>query len=160
MTCAGCHGETGNSSMEGIPSLAGQPALFVTNQLILMREGVRQIEQMTSFVKDLTDSEIEALAAYYSRLVPERSAESPDPGLAREGARLAAAMRCGTCHLPTYAGQNQVPRIAKQRVDYLIAAMAAYRGNRRSGSDTSMNAVLYGVRDAEITALAHFLAGH
>ena len=34
--CGTCHGETGNSTMENVPSLAGQPALFLTNQLILM----------------------------------------------------------------------------------------------------------------------------
>src|SRR5262245_58807411 len=129
MVCAGCHGETGNSKLEGIPSLAGQPALFTTNQLILMREGVRRIDQMMPFVKGLGDSEIEALARHYRRLPPERSAETLDPALAGRGARLAAALGCGTCHLPTYAGQNQVPRIAKQRLDYLATAMKDYRDN-------------------------------
>lgn len=145
--------------MEGVPSLAGQQALFVTNQLILMREGVRQIEQMTAVVKDLADSDIEALAAYYAGLVPARSSERLDPGSALRGAEAAAALGCGTCHLPDYSGQNQVPRLAKQRVDYLIAALTAYRDNRRIGSDTSMNAAMYGIRDADIAALAHFLAG-
>ena len=37
-TCGACHGEGGNSKMDNVPSLAGQPALFLTNQLILMRE--------------------------------------------------------------------------------------------------------------------------
>ena len=37
-TCAACHGEDGNSRMENIPSIAGQPAFFIVNQLILMRE--------------------------------------------------------------------------------------------------------------------------
>ena len=36
--CGSCHGAEGNSKMENVPSLAGQPALFLTNQLILMRE--------------------------------------------------------------------------------------------------------------------------
>ena len=53
--CAGCHGEDGNSKLEKIPSLAGQPAFFVLNSLFLMREGVRKIDAMASFVKDLTD---------------------------------------------------------------------------------------------------------
>jgi cytochrome c553 len=36
--------------------------------------------------------------------------------------------------------------------------MLAYRDNKRSGGDTMMAAALYGVKDEEIRALAHFLA--
>jgi cytochrome c553 len=45
-----------------------------------------------------------------------------------------------------------------QRIDYLIEALKAYRDNRRIGSDTSMNEVMYGVSDGDAVALAHFLA--
>ena len=40
--CLQCHGGNGRSQMETIPSLAGQPADFITIQLILLREGLRQ----------------------------------------------------------------------------------------------------------------------
>jgi cytochrome c553 len=36
--------------------------------------------------------------------------------------------------------------------------MTAYRDNKRSGSDTSMNAALYRVPDGDLRALAHYLA--
>ncbi len=36
--------------------------------------------------------------------------------------------------------------------------MIAYRDNQRSGGDTIMAAALYGVSDADIKALAHFLS--
>jgi cytochrome c553 len=51
-----------------------------------------------------------------------------------------------------------VPRIAAQREDYLVSAMKAYRDNKRTGTDTSMNEAMYQVTDADIAALAHFLA--
>jgi cytochrome c553 len=156
--CAGCHGETGNSKLERVPSLAGQPALFTINQLILMREGIRRVEQMAPFVADLTDREIEVLAAYYARQNPERSEERVDAALAARGAQIAQTRLCGTCHLPDYSGREQIPRLAMQRVDYLVEALKAYRDNRRSGSDTSMNEVMYGVSDGDVVALAHFLA--
>jgi cytochrome c553 len=38
--------------------------------------------------------------------------------------------------------------------------MKAYRDNKRTGTDTSMNAALYRVSDADIEALAHYLAQH
>ena len=53
--CSACHGEDGNSKIEKIPSLAGQPAFFILNQLFLMREGVRKVEAMAPIVKDLKD---------------------------------------------------------------------------------------------------------
>jgi cytochrome c553 len=156
--CAGCHGATGNSKLERVPSLAGQPALFMVNQLILMREKIRRVEPMAPFVADLPDIEIQALAAYYAEQKPERSEEPVNGALAAKGAQVAEALRCGTCHLPDYSGREHIPRLAKQRVDYLIEAMRAYRDNRRAGADTSMNAVMYGVSDGDVAALAHFLA--
>ena len=56
--CAACHGEDGNSKIEKIPSLAGQPAFSILNQLFLMREGVRKVEAMASIVKDLKDESL------------------------------------------------------------------------------------------------------
>src|SRR5262245_62505157 len=53
--CVSCHGAGGNSKIEVVPSLAGQPPLFLTNQLILMRERVRRSDVMEPFVKGLKD---------------------------------------------------------------------------------------------------------
>lgn len=156
--CGTCHGEDGNSRRENIPSLAGQPLFFLTNQLILMREGVRQVEAMEPFVNDLTDPEIEALAAHYAGLEPKPSGEPPDPALIERGAELSIALRCGSCHRPDLSGQEQMPRLAKQRIDYLISALKAFRDNTRSGADTLMSAVVYGVSDADLVALAHYAA--
>ena len=118
--CGTCHGEDGNSRMQNIPSLAGQPEFYVLNQLFLMREGVRRIEVMTPFVKDLKDDEMDALAKHYAKLAPKPSDEPTDPALVQRGTELANARRCGSCHLPSLAGQDQMPRLAKQRIDYLI----------------------------------------
>jgi cytochrome c553 len=156
--CASCHGEDGNSRMENIPSLAGQPEFFVLNQLFLMREGVRRIEAMASFVKELKDDELDALSKYFAKLAPKLSNEPLDPELVKRGAEIAAARRCASCHLPTLAGQDQMPRLAKQRIDYLIYAMKAIRDSKRSGADTLMSASVAGHSDADLTALAHYAA--
>ena len=156
--CSGCHGEDGNSRLENVPSLAGQPEFFMLNQLILMREGVRRIEAMTPFVKGLTDGEIEALAKHFARLEPKRSDEPIDPALARRGAAIAAARHCASCHLPTLAGQDQMPRLAGQRVDYMIFALKALRDDQRTGADTQMTATIFGLSDADLAALAHYAA--
>lgn len=157
--CGTCHGEDGNSKLENIPSLAGQPAFFTLNQLILMREGVRKVEAMAPFVKDLTDADIQALADHFEKLPPKPSEETVDPALAERGARIAAQRRCESCHLPTLAGQQQMPRLAKQRIDYMVHAMKQYLTDSRTGADTAMTAAIFGLRDDDLAALAHWAAG-
>jgi cytochrome c553 len=156
--CGSCHGEDGNSKIKNMPSLAGQPEFFVLNQLVLMREGVRHVEAMKPLVKDLKDADIDALAKHFAKLEPKASAEIVDPVLVQRGAELAERLRCGSCHLPDLSGQQQIPRLARQRVDYLIHSMKEYRDNKRSGADTFMSNVVAGLSDAEIEALAHYSA--
>ena len=157
-TCSACHGEDGNSRMENIPSIAGQPAFFILNQLILMREGVRPVEAMEPFVKDLKDEEATALAAYFTKLPSKPSAEKIDQALVKRGEVIAGERRCGSCHLPTLAGQEQIPRVAKQRVDYLIKSLKEFRDGSRPGADTNMSVPVVGLSDADLAALAHFAA--
>lgn len=156
--CGTCHGEDGNSRMEKIPSLSGQPAFYILNQLFLMREGVRQVEAMAPFIKELKDEDLTALSDHYARLAPRRSDEAVDPALARRGARIAEVRRCGSCHLPTLAGQDQMPRLAGQRIDYLVPTLQSYRDRPRPGADTAMSAAIVGATDDDIKALAHYAA--
>ena len=51
-----------------------------------------------------------------------------------------------------------MPRLAAQREEYLRDSMNAYRNYTRTGGDTLMAAALYGVSDADVKALAHYLA--
>ena len=157
--CAACHGADGNSQIAGTPSIAGQPKLFIENQLILFREGLRQSKVMEPVLKGMKDPEIIQLAQHYSRLAARPVAQAPaDQALLAQGRALAKKLRCGVCHVADFAGQNQVPRLAAQREEYLEAEMRAYRDGTRTGGDTIMAAALYGVKDSEISALAHFLS--
>jgi len=156
--CAACHGEDGNSKMEKIPSLAGQPAFFILNQLFLMREGVRKVEAMAAMVKDLKDQDLTELSEHYAKLAPKKSDEPVDPELAKRGQAIATNQRCASCHLPTLAGQEQMPRVARQRIDYLVETLKSYRDNPRPGADTAMSQPVGGLRDADLVALAHYAA--
>ena len=157
--CAACHGPGGNSVNPQIPSIAGQPKLFIENQLILFREELRKSEQMLPVVKGLKDPEIIRLAEHFSKL-PAKGMETgkADSALQKRGAQRAKELHCGICHLADYRGQNQIPRLAGQREAYLEAEMRAYRDGKRTGGDTIMAAALYGVADADLRALAHYLS--
>jgi len=156
--CGTCHGEDGNSRMPNIPSVAGQPEFFIINQLFLMREGVRKVEAMAALVKDLKDDDLQALAKHYAAQPATPSGEPIDASLAQRGAEIAGPRRCVSCHQPSLAGADQIPRIAKQRVDYLITALKEFRDGRRPGADTLMSAAVAGLSDADLTALAHYAA--
>ena len=157
-TCAACHGEGGNSRTAGVPSLAGQPKLFLETQLVLFREGVRAAPQMQPAVKGLTDRDISQIATVFSNSAPAPQATRADPALAGRGRGLTRKLRCESCHLADYRGREQIPRLAGQREEYLAEAMLAFRDNRRPGGDTIMAGVLYGVPDADVRAMAHYLA--
>ena len=157
--CAACHGPGGNSVNPQIPSIAGQPKLFIENQLILFREELRKSEQMLPVVKGLKDPEIIKLAEHFSKLPAKGMEAGPaNAALMKTGLERAKALRCGICHLADYRGQNQIPRLAGQREAYLEAEMRAYRDGKRTGGDTIMAAALYGASDADIRAMAHYLA--
>jgi cytochrome c553 len=66
-------------------------------------------------------------------------------------------MLCGTCHLPDYSGREQIPRLAGQQEAFLLYAMKQFRDHPGLGRDTIMAASLYGLKDAELADMAHFL---
>jgi hypothetical protein len=47
--------------------------------------------------------------------------------------------RCSFCHLPSLVGRDQMPRVASQRIDYLIEVLKSYRDHPRPGADTAMS---------------------
>jgi cytochrome c553 len=156
--CAACHGDDGHSRTPNVPSLAGQPEFFLVNQLFLFREGVRKIPGMSELTKGLKDDDLVAIAKHFAAIQPKASDEPIDPALVKRGAALAEPMRCASCHLPSFAGQEQMPRLAKQRVDYLIHSLKEFRDNKRSGADTLMSNVVIGMSDDDLAALAHYVA--
>lgn len=157
--CEACHGPGGNSAIAGTPSIAAQPRTFIENSLVYFREELRNAPAMQAIAKGMKDELITALARHFSAQKAQVvAAGAADKALAARGAELSARMHCGQCHLPKYEGRDQVPRLAGQREEYLVEAMVGYREGKRSGADTTMTEVLHGVSDADIKALAHYLA--
>jgi cytochrome c553 len=158
--CAACHGADGQSNVAEIPRLAGQQAGFITLQMILFREGLRQVPAMQAPTEKLSDSDVEAVAAFFASLPssppPDRTPR--DAALMARGQAIAAARNCGVCHLPNYAGRAQMPRLTHQHEAFLAHTMAEYRDGKRVGVDTQMNGAVQGLSDADIAALAHYLA--
>ena len=144
--------------MVGVPSLAGQPRLFIENRLVMMREGLSEVPAMKGLLDGSNDVELIELSRHYAAMPPPPAAAPRDPQRAARGARLAERSLCGSCHLPDHRGREQIPRLAGQREDYLLASMRQFLTGQVKGRDTAMINALLGLGDADLADLAHYLA--
>jgi cytochrome c553 len=158
--CAGCHGSAGVSQTALTPSLAGQPDYFTQWQLVFFRSGARKSEVMGPIAEALSNDDIRKLGAYYASLrAPEVQAAFSHDELAQEGAKLAVDHRCRSCHGEDYAGSGPAARLAGQREDVLLKALRDYKsGARVAPGVASMADVVYDLSDADMQALAHYMA--
>jgi cytochrome c553 len=158
LLCAACHGSDGNSTQAGSPSLAAQPRLFLENQLVIIRDGLRDIPAMKGMLDGVDDAELVQLARHYASQPAKPTRIAVEVERAKRGAALAQRALCGTCHLPDYSGRDQIPRLARQREDYLLSSMRQFRTGVTPGRDTMMSAALHGLADADLVDLAHYFA--
>ena len=156
--CGACHGPDGNSKIAGTPSLAGQPKTFLENQLVMIREGMRDLPAMKGQLDGVNDATIIAIAKFYADSPAVSQAGPRNPALFEKGQVISKEALCGTCHLPNYVGRDQMPRIAAQREDYLLYSMRQFRSNQAIGRDPIMAASLYGMSDDDLKAIAHYLS--
>ena len=157
--CMACHGPQGNSQIPTTPSLAGQPKLFIENQLVLIREGMRVVPEMKGMLDGMKDAEIVEIAGWFAAQKPVAAQNgAPDKAKFDRGQQIASKALCGSCHLPDYSGRQQIPRLAGQHETFLLQSMKQFRDKPEPGRDTIMAASLHGMKDDELAAVAHFLA--
>jgi len=66
--CAVCHGLDGLAKIAEAPNLAGQNENYLLAQLTAFKNGARTNEQMSVVIQDLSEADMENLAAYYSAI--------------------------------------------------------------------------------------------
>lgn len=148
--CARCHGESGNSTIAGIPSLAGQQPRYFISAVRAYLDGRRDIEGK-EMLRELSHVDIEALALYYATQKPIKR-EAPPFGDPAAGEPLSA--RCGGCHgAGGVSHDTSTPSLASQEPNYLVKAIKAYRNHTRQHS-----VMLDNNSDEEIENLAAFYA--
>ena len=158
-TCLACHGEKGQSTLPDVPSLGGQQAFYVTVQLLMFRERMRVADPMNDMAKGLTDDDLRSFADIFAKLPPPQpDAGAVDDARTQRAQALVVQNRCNFCHTPSFAGQDNVPRIADQREDYVVKALRGYKDNSRHGYDASMADVMAPITDEQILDLAYYIA--
>ena len=68
IACQACHGMDGLSKVPDAPNIAGQNEAYLVAQLQAFKSGRRQNEAMSVVAATLSESDIEALAAYYAAI--------------------------------------------------------------------------------------------
>lgn len=157
-SCVACHGAGGNSTLPNFPSLAAQPRVFLESQLVMIRKGLREIPAMKGMLDGVSDADLTAMAKHFAALPLQPAPAAKNAALFAQGQKVAEATRCDSCPLPSYVGREQMPRLAGQREDYLLHSMRQFQNNQATGRDTIMAASLQGIADADLQAMAHFLA--
>jgi len=157
--CVACHGPAGNSTNSVIPSLAGQPAQFISTALFQFREGNRKDPQMTPMSGNLSNADLNDLAAYFSVQKPEPTAHKTDPVNAAAAPKLAQQFNCVQCHGPALLGVQHIPRLAGQQYEYLQTQLRGFKAQTRADLDGNMTSAAQGLTDKDIDVLADYISG-
>jgi len=161
LNCTMCHGAQGMSASNA-PNLAGQYPEVVIKQLFDYRGGKRSSAIMEALARNLTDRDIQDLAAYYAYLPKARTApttyDESLPALVRVGDPLRNIAPCISCH----GGVDQkigAPWIEGMPKDYLVEQLAAFKkGARRNDAQAQMRNMARPMTDKEIEEVSTFYA--
>jgi cytochrome c553 len=158
-SCASCHGPGGNSANPAVPTLAGQPQQFIVTQLFMFREGKRRDAQMSPFAANLSNADLNDLAAYFSAQPHAPPSRVTTPEVAAAGRRITEQNNCVECHARNLMGQQHIPRLAGQQADYLRAQLRGFKASTRFDMDGNMTSAAQALTDADIDVLADYLSG-
>ena len=159
--CQECHGQFGESTTVHYPKLGGQKAAYLRKQLNDFQSGARKNEVMTAMAAELSAQDIADIAAYFSG-ASQMGGEQPvietaGKSLFENGDSNRALPACASCHADV---GSATPTLAGQRELYLIAQLSAWKvDDRKNSPGDVMSAVGHMLTDAEIAAVARYLAG-
>ncbi len=149
--CAKCHGEDGNSTIPGTPTLAGQQPHYLVAAIQEYHQGDRAKGAMKSNLRESDKLQLESLALYFGSQTPVKRA-APVRGDAAAGAPMSAM--CGGCHgAQGVSVDAATPSLAGQDAQYLVKATKAYRTTRKNWG---MQRYVAGLSDKDIDNIAAF----
>ena len=149
--CAKCHGEDGNSTTPGVPTLAGQQPLYFVVAMEEYLRAERKKSPMHGMLPGLTRQDMESLALYFASQTPAQRT-APGAGDPAAGEPLTAV--CGGCHGSHGVSTDAAtPSLAAQDPVYLLEATKAYRTTRKR---ENMRLYITGLGDKDLTNIAAF----
>lgn len=156
-TCNSCHGPDGNSALPETPSLAGQTARYIYLQLKDFKEKRRENPLMSPMAANLEKPQMLALAQYYSEKKLKSNDFKVDSEKVKRGKAKADEVLCTMCHQGGFLGQNEIPRVAGQRYDYIVKQLKDFKAMKRTNDAGNMASVSKTLSDEDMDALGHYL---
>jgi len=159
--CVACHGVDANTPiMPSYPKLAGQNKDYLVAQMKDIKSGARnngQTATMKPILSIVSEAEMAAIAGWIASQSTSTTSGTP----ASNGAALYQSKACFTCHgadaktpiMPNY------PKLAGQNQTYVVAQIKDIKsGARNNGQTAAMKALVSTVSDADMEAIASYLA--
>lgn len=156
--CDTCHGKDGRPIEPNIPIIWGQEFYYLYVQLKDFKSGLRANETMSPIAADLSKEQMQDLAKHFSKQAWPRISYQADDADVAVAERATAAGFCTQCHLGQYEGNSRIPRLAGQQPGYLEHTMLDFKNKVRLNSPAK-GTLIGGYDEAQIRALAHYLAG-
>jgi len=169
LTCRACHGVDGNSVNPVWPSLAGQHATYIFEELQEFKRGDRTDPLMLGQAMMLTEEDMSNLAVYYSELetaikvVADSATIDRGENLYRGGSRENNTPACIACHGPNGRG-NPAATVPSLRGQYAVYAAGQLR-DYASGALTSdgptrvMRDIAAKLSEDDIVAVSSYVQG-
>ena len=166
--CGACHGPDGNSMAPNFPKLAGQGDRYLLKQLHEIKDGKRQVLEMTGLLANLNDQDLADIAAYYSS--QKSSVGAADPALVARGEALfrggdlsKGMPACTGCHSPDGQGLAAAgfPHLGGQHASYIEKQLTDFREGARTndGDSMIMRGIAAKLSNKDIKALASYIQG-
>ena len=168
--CAGCHGADGNSVTPAFPKLAGLGEKYLIKQIKDIKSKKRPIVEMTGLTDNLSDQDIENIAAFYNSQKSTTGQADPEQvelgrTLYKAGNSAKGIPACTGCHAPNGAGNEPAgfPQLAGQHAVYTEAQLKKFQAGTRGTSDDTvarmMQDIAANLSEKEIKALASYISG-
>jgi cytochrome c553 len=167
--CSNCHGVDGNATSPNFPRLAAQPEQYLAVQLKSFRAHDRRdpagFEYMWGLSRNLTDAQVDGIAAYF-----HAAAAKPNPAGSGPSAAVGKAIfdnglpdqhvpACATCHGAEAEGHDQFPRLAGQHADYVRKQLLVFQRTEERPEGAVMKVVAHELQPPQIAAVADYVQG-
>ena len=165
--CGACHGADGNSLAPTWPKLAGQSQQYLLKQMHDIKDGNRNVAQMAGLLTNLSDQNLEDIAAYFasqSTVVGQADPALVEAGknLYRDGNPKTGVPACMACHGPAGQGLNSAafPKLGGQHADYTASQLTMFQsGERNNDAAKIMQNIAFKMNNKEIEAVSSYIQG-
>lgn len=169
--CNDCHGDNGISQWKDVPTIAGMATFVHSDALFIYRDKERPCAEhsfnqgdtsrpetnMCSLTEELSDDDIEAIAAAYAQLPYARATQDFDGALAAAG-EVIHNEHCDRCHSDGGTNvEDEAGMLGGQWTSYLESTFAQYAAGERE-QPAKMKKKMDQLSGDDVKALLHYYA--